>query len=103
MKSIEYLSSPQLIEALRLWVGWEGFKPDRDDQRVAERYGLEASALLRLMKSLEEDFYASNAHIVAKDLADMAALASEDFVRKHPTVSPEIVKLFAWCYTFDYK
>jgi hypothetical protein len=78
--------------------------PNRNDKRVLERFGEEdAAKLLPLIKSLEEDFYAFDAQLVATNLQEMEKLASEHFKRKHPTVAEEIVKAFAWCYTFDFK
>jgi len=36
-------------------------------------------------------------------LQEMERQASEQFKQRHPTVADEIVKAFAWCYTFDFK
>jgi hypothetical protein len=105
MVEINNLSSAQLVEAVRLWTGWgQSMMPGRNDKRVMDRFGDEdAAKLLLLIKSLANDFYASDARLIAADLEEMNKLASEHFKRKHPTVSEEIVKAFAWCYTFDYK
>lgn len=105
MVEIDSLSSPQLAEAVRLWTGWkQSMMPNRSDKRVVDHFGEEVAAkLLPLIKSLEDDFYASDAQLVAANLQEMEELASEHFKRKHPTVAEEIVKAFAWCYTFDFK
>ncbi|TAK56178.1 MAG: hypothetical protein EPO25_01690 [Gammaproteobacteria bacterium] len=62
-----------------------------------------ASSLLSIIKTLEDDFYASDARFTAGDLQQMAALASEQFVQKHPGIHNDIVEALAWCYTFDFK
>lgn len=105
MVEINKLSSPQLIEAVRLWTGWgQSTVPNRNDKRVLDRFGEEdAVKLLPLIKLLDEDFYASDAQLIAANLQEMERLASEHFKRKHPTVAEEIVIAFAWCYTFDFK
>ena len=105
MVEMNNLKSPQLIEAVRVWTGWgQSMMPSRDDARLAKHFGDEVAAkLLPLIKSLEDDFYSSDARLVAADLQEMEKLASEQFKRKHPTVADEIAKAFAWCYTFDFK
>jgi hypothetical protein len=102
---MEGIKSVEMIEAVRAWTGWgRTMAPTRDDLRVAKLLGdQEAIRVLPLLKSLENDFYCSNASVVATDLQEMGKLASEDFKRKHPSVPEEIVKAFAWCYTFDFK
>lgn len=105
MDTINDLKSPKLIEAVRLWTGWgESRIPSRDDARLVDRVGEEAaSQLLPLVKTLEADFYSSNARLVASNLQEMHEMASADFRQKHPMVADEIVEAFAWCYTFDFK
>ncbi len=105
MAELNNLNSPQLIEAIRVWTGWgHSMMPNRDDTRLAQQFGDGIAAkLLPVIKSLEEDFYSSDAQIVAADLQEMEKIASEQFNKKHPTVADEIVKVFAWCYTFDFK
>jgi hypothetical protein len=105
MVEMNNLNFPQLIEAVLVWTGWgRSIAPSRDDARLANQFGGEVAAqLLSLIKSLEEDFYSSDARLVAANLQEMEKLASEQFKRKHPTVADEIVKAFAWCYTFDFK
>ena len=105
MDDISELNSPQMVEAVRLWTGWgHCVMPDRNDTRVAEHFGDEVAAeLLPLIRSLEDDFYSSDARLVAANLQEMDSVASAQFKQKHPTVADDIVKAFAWCYTFDYK
>ena len=105
MVEMNNLNSPQLVEAVRVWTGWGlSIMPSRDDARLAKQFGDEVAAkLLPVIKSLEEDFYSSDARLVATDLQEMGRMASEQFKRKHPTVAEEIVEAFAWCYTFDFK
>ena len=104
MGEISY-SSPQLAEAVRIWTGWgTNVMPNRDDSRIVHSYGeAAASSLLLIIKTLEDDFYASDARFTAGDLQQMAALASEQFVQKHPGIHNDIVEALAWCYTFDFK
>ena len=78
--------------------------PSRDDSRVVNRFGAEVAAkLFSAIKALENDFYSSDAQLVAANIQEMEELASEQFKQKHPAVPDEIVKAFAWCYTFDFK
>ncbi len=105
MGEMTNLNSPQLIEAVHVWTGWgRSAMPSRNDQRVADHFGVQAAAkLLPLIKSLEDDFYVSDARLSAANLQEMERLASEQFRQKHPTAAEEIVKAFAWCYTYDFK
>jgi hypothetical protein len=102
---IDDLDSRQLVEAVLVWTGWGlEMMPNRDDSRVIRHFGDDAAArLLPIVKRLEDDFYQSDARLAADDLSQMAKLASDDFRRKHPGVSEQIVKALAWCYTFDFK
>ena len=104
MVEMNDLDSQQLIEAVRVWVGWGQMMPHRDDARLVRHVGNETAArLLPLVKLLEDDFYSSDARFVAADPQEMHNLASKDFRQKHPTIAGEIVDAFAWCYTFDFK
>src|SRR5262249_15975583 len=102
---IDDLNPQQLVEAVVVWTGWgREMMPNRDDSRVAKHFGADAAArLMPIIKRLEDDFYQSDARLSADDLAQMAKLASDDFRKKHPGISDEIVKALAWCYTFDFK
>lgn len=95
----------QLTKAVLLWTGWQQAAVPRRDNSVIEReFGAKlASKLLPVIKSLEEEFYSSNARLVAKDLQEMEKIASEQFRSKHPGIADEIVHALAWCYSYDYK
>jgi hypothetical protein len=105
MVAVTAINSPELVQAVRIWTGWgQRASPSRDDDRVRAQLGNAlASKLLPVIKSLESDFYSSDAKLTAADLQEMEKLASSDFRQKHPGVADEIVKAFAWCYTFDFK
>jgi hypothetical protein len=95
----------ELIEAVRCWTGWgDSAMPSRNDERLLERFGCEKGAvLLSEIKGLKDDFYLSDARLVAADIQDMARRCADDFRRKRPGIAEEIVNAFVWCYTFDYK
>ena len=105
MVEMSDFNSPQLVEAVLVWTGWgREMMPKRDDSRVVKRFGADVAArLLPIIKQLEDDFYESNARFKAADLPQMGTLASDDFRKKHPCVSDQIVQALAWCYTFDFK
>jgi hypothetical protein len=94
-----------LIEAVFIWTG-RGQKswPHRDESALINHFGAEkASKLLSTIKFLQDDFYSSNANLIADNLQEMGKMASEEFRKKHPDIPEEIVQAFVWCYTFDYK
>ena len=95
----------ELVDAVRCWTGCgDSAMPSRNDAKLLERFGHEkGTSLLNEIKNLEDDFYLSDAHLVAADIQDMARRCAEDFKRKRPGIAEEIVNAFAWCYTFDYK
>jgi hypothetical protein len=105
MKQIDWLSYPQLAEAVILWTGhgrtaW----PLRDESLLIQRFGPELAAqLLAMIRYLEDEFYTSEARFVAADLREMEKISAEQFEKSHLGVAEEIVKAFAWCYTFDFK
>lgn len=105
MSEIDAPDSQQLVEAVLVWTGWgRDAMPNRDDARVMGHFGGDVAArLLPIVKRLEDDFYQSDARLAADDLSAMATRASDDFRNKHPGVPDDIVKAFAWCYTFDFK
>jgi hypothetical protein len=105
MVKINNIDSSLLVEAILVWTGWgRDVMPRRDDSLLVNRFGTEDTAkLLPVIKSLEDDFYSSDARFVADDLQEMEKLSSAQFRKKHPTIADEIVKAFAWCYTFDFK
>jgi len=105
MVEINHINSFQLIDAVCMWTGWGQSKmPIREDAKLVEYLGKEeADKLLPVIRALEEDFYSSNARFVATDLREMEKLSSENFKQKYPNIADEIVKAFAWCYSFDFK
>lgn len=105
MVKVNFLELPQLVEAILLWTGWgREMMPRRDDSVLIDYFGTEiATKLLPVIKSLEDDFYSSDARFIAADLHEMELLSSAQFRKKYPTIADEIVKAFAWCYTFDFK
>lgn len=105
MVKINNIELSLLVEAVRVWTGWgRDVMPRRDDSLLVEHFGAEVAAkLLPIIKSLQDDFYLSDARFVADDLQEMEKLSSEQFRKKHPAVADEIVRAFAWCYTFDFK
>jgi hypothetical protein len=105
MVTVNDWKSPILTEAVLIWTGWgREIMPSRDDSLVVSRFGAKtASELLPIVKSMADEFDASDAKYAAPDLAEMGRMAGDDFRRKHPEVAEEIVRALAWCYTFDYK
>lgn len=99
------LQSKQLVEAIQLWAGRDiSPMPSRSEGRVVQHFGEAVAAdLLSTIKRLEDDFYASDAHLTAANLQQMGPLASRAFRLKHPSADDEIVKTLEWCYTYDYK
>jgi hypothetical protein len=97
--------SAELVDAVRCWCGWgTSAMPRRDDSRLVNRFGEERGAeLLREILALEDEFYQSDARLVAANIQDMARRCADDFKRRKPDVATEIVDAFVWCYTFDYK
>jgi hypothetical protein len=105
MDKIDSFETDHIAEAVILWTGWkqQAF-PRRNDSQLVTRFGPNlASKLLIAIKSLEDDFYSSDARFTATDLAEMETMSTEHFRRKHPQLPDEIAKAFAWCYTFDFK
>ncbi|HEV2328518.1 MAG TPA: hypothetical protein VGY56_06995 [Verrucomicrobiae bacterium] len=100
-----YNVNSSLTEAVVLWTGWgKNPSPKRDDLSLTTRFGSEvASKLLLVVKSIEKEFYKSEAWKVAKDLNEMSKMATDDFKKDHPEIPDAISQAFAWCYTFDYK
>jgi hypothetical protein len=105
MVKVNNIESQLLIKAVLVWTGWgRDVMPCRDDSLLVSHFGAEfAAKLLPVIKSLEDDFYSSDAKFVADDLQEMEKLSSEQFRKKHPEVADQIVRAFAWCYTFDFK
>lgn len=104
MEKVVGVDSTKLVNAMRIWSGWGGIAPNRDDSRLRQQLGTaEANMLLLVIKQLEEDFYTSDARYIAADVDEMRRLAKEHFTRTHPKVATAISDILAWCYTFDFK
>ena len=105
MEKIDPSQITLLTEAVVLWTGWgNNPTPKRDNLALTKRFGPEASSrLLPIVKSIEKEFYKSEAWKVAKDLTEMSRMAIADFKKNHPEIPDAILQAFAWCYTFDYK
>jgi hypothetical protein len=94
-----------IADALAVWTGW-GISPvpKRSDQRLITHFGAQvAQELLPILKSLQKDYYESAAENLSANLIEMEKTASDRFRQEHPAISEDIVKLFAWCYTYDYR
>ncbi len=94
-----------LEKAVVLWTG-RGTRswPDRNDAALIREFG-EARGLdlLVTLRSLEADFYSSDAHLTEPDLRAMTDRASEEFRSRHPDTPAALVDALSWCYSFDYK
>ncbi len=101
----EGADSGALVEAVLVWTGYGSeVRPQRSAARLVERFGsAAASQLLPQIKSLEDEFYQSDARHVARTLPEMGKIAADEFRLKHPNIPLEIVDALAWCYTFDWK
>ena len=95
---------PRVADAVVMWSGY-GTKswPARDERRVEAAFGGSAGELMRCVRALVDDFYASDARHVAVDLADMGRRAEADFRVRHPEVAEQVVEALSWCYTFDFR
>src|SRR5689334_11725817 len=76
----------RLGEAIVVWTGWgRSSFPSRDEARLANHFGPGVAAeLLPLIRELEDDFYSSDARLTAVDLANMARISMDEFMKKHP-------------------
>jgi hypothetical protein len=99
------IDSRDLVDAIRIWSGWGiEHSPRREDSRLARQRGNAfAMRLLPIIKELQKDFYASDAHLRASDLTEMGQIAKEQFKKLHPRVAEEVAEIFVWCYTFDWR
>jgi hypothetical protein len=97
----------ELSEAVVTWTGWgapTSMVPQREDELLVQRFGpREAMRLIPKVRAMHHEFYLSKAHQVAKDMPEMAAMASGEFKRNNPGVPEDAVRALAWCYTYDYK
>lgn len=102
---MDKIDSIELISAVCLWTGF-GYTsfPSRDDRRLREHIGDDAfSNIIAKIKSLETDFYDSDANVVASDLEEMERVSIADFKKLHPGVADAIARALAWCYTYDFR
>lgn len=93
----------KLTKAVIIWTGFQSASsPTRERASLESVFSAEEiTKILPTVLSLEDDFYASNANLVARDLPEMLLLATRDFMLKHPNLPVEIADAFGWCYTFD--
>lgn len=92
-------------DAVVVWAGWgKSPFPTRDLKSLVTEYGNEiGQRLIIQIHELENSFYSSNARFEAPNLVDMGEQAATEFRTKHPEISEDAVKAFAWCYTYDFK
>ena len=94
-----------LSRAIVVWTGWGQLSwPSRDERRLVDCFGAQrAATLLPRIRELEDEFYASDARAVARDIGELGDLAAVEFRRRHPELSEQAIQALAWCYTYDYK
>lgn len=98
-------NTDELSRAIIVWSGWDDTAwPVRDESRLLAEFGRERAEEMTLrIREIEDEFYASDAHLVATDLEDMANRAVADFRQRRTDLSDAAVEALAWCYTYDYK
>lgn len=100
-----HLVDEDITKAVALWTGrgthsW----PQRNDAALIEEFGeVRALDLLAALRSLESDFYRSDAHLTEPGSIAMAGRAAEEFQSRHPDAPKALIDTLAWCYSFDYK
>jgi hypothetical protein len=78
--------------------------PARDEARLVARYGMDVAVrLLPRLRSLEAEFYDSDARDTSSDLVAMGERAASQFREQHPELSEDAVQALAWCYTWDFR
>jgi hypothetical protein len=94
-----------LTKAVLLWTGHGARSwPNRDDAAVVQAFGeIRGLDLLVALRSLEADFYSSDARLTEPDLRAMGDRVAEEFRSRHPDAPAALVDALAWCYSFDYK
>lgn len=99
------IDASTVSEAVVVWTGWRAtVLPARDERRLVDHYGPELMpALLTIVRSLEREFFQSEAYATATDLAQMGEAAARTFRQRHPELSVAAVEALAWCYTYDWK
>ena len=105
MDKIGDVEPGDLLRAVLIWTGWgRDAKPRRSESELARHFdSVTASKLVSIIKSLETEFYCSDARHTATDLVEMEKIASQQFKKRYPGIADEIVKALAWCYSYDFK
>lgn len=105
MEKVSTFEASLLSEAVQVWTGWgQHIAPRRDDFALVDHFGSEvAEELLPLVKTLEDEYYSSDARLTAANILEMKEMSMKDFKRRNPWAPNEVAEAFAWCYTFDYK
>lgn len=105
MVEIDNIDSEVLKTAVKSWAGFGSNSfPVRSESALASVVSKEnVSVLMPIITALEDDFYKSKAHLTAPSLAEMGGMAAKDFKSLYPNIPDEVVEVFAWCYTYDYK
>ena len=105
MGMVKDIDSDQLVKATQLWTGWGVCSwPQIDDTRVIDAFGQQvADNILPHVRQLCDAFYESDARLTCANLQEMGELAAKEFERRYPSIPKEVIRLFVWCYTFDYK
>jgi hypothetical protein len=97
------LEANLLSDAVVAWTGYgEATAPTRDDDRVRQRFGAaEAERLLQIVRAVEEECWASKAHLTAPDLTAMATAAAAHIHERFPRLREDAIEAVVWAYTFD--
>lgn len=95
-------SAEVVSEALVVWIGYGQFSfPRPSNERVAAQFGDFGPDLMHVVRTVADDFFASDANRTARDLNEMERAATARFRRLHPEISARAIEALAWCYTFD--
>lgn len=97
--------SPLLPEAFSLWIGRNRSSyPNRDDSLIYDRYSDDlAPRILDAVYAIYDEYHRSRANAFARDLIEMADMATAEFKEKHSEVSDQIITDLEWSYTFQHK
>jgi hypothetical protein len=93
-----------LSRAILAWTSGAQPWPTTDDTRVTELFGHdEGRAVLREVRQLQDEFFASDAYSRARSEAELGELAAADFTARHPEISAEAVERFATAYAYAWR
>lgn len=94
-----------LAKAVVAWTGYGSAAwPQQKDRAIADLFSEQDSIqLLAAVKTLERDFFQSQAYKTAANLSEMHDAAIADFRHLHPELPDIIGKALGWCYSYDYK